>query len=66
MYSVKSATTEQACKDLGYIFEVRFVATRKGSGNTVYVRGTAGRPSEHNALQYACREINGTNYVYKG
>ena len=62
MYSTKSETTKQVCEQIGFTFDINFVATMKRGGK-IYVKGTCGKPEEFSALREAC-EKNG--YIYAG
>jgi hypothetical protein len=52
MYSTESDTTKDVCKKIGFLFDVYFVETMKRN-NKVYVRGTAGKRGEFQALKNA-------------
>jgi len=61
-YSTDSQFARNVARELGFNPDVRFVMVGRRKGK-VFVRGTAGKPEEFQALRVAARKAG---YGYKG
>lgn len=67
-YTAHSERTKRFCKEIGFIFDIHFVATFKRK-DKLFVRPTLGKPGEFDQLQRACERIKtfeGLEVVYTG